>query len=70
MDKILDKILSKKFGIVFFAVWLLNGLAEKYESHSVLLIWMMYSLSLVYLIWQAWWDYINYSKRGISDDQK
>jgi hypothetical protein len=68
MDKILDKMFSKKFGVIFLTIWLLNGLAEKYESHATICIWMIFSLTLIYCAWQAWWDWHNYRKDW-SDDQ-
>jgi hypothetical protein len=67
MDQILDKVLSKKFGIVFLALWLLNGLAEKYEIHATLCIWMMFGLTCGYFCWQAWWDYYYYKPENQND---
>jgi hypothetical protein len=67
MDKILDKVLSKKFGIVFLAIWLLNGMAEKYADKATLCIWMMFGLTIAYCAWQAWWDWANYRKDFLDD---
>lgn len=60
-----EKILSKKFGVIAFSIWLLSELAGKYQEHALLCIWLMFALAGGYTVWQAWYDYVVYGKKKV-----